>query len=240
MKNLKLIAAATIAALMASSVAPALAQYNNPQNRQNQGQNNNNQRADTYQNGYRAGYDDGRANRRYDDSMPNNRQGNGNGDRSQLWQQRYSRVYTYNDDSYYQQCRTSADPAGVLAGAIIGGLLGNAVTRGNSRPAGTVAGIVIGGALGASLTQNLDCNDRSYSYKAYSTAFNAGRPNAQYDWNNPANAHRGSIHVGTYYNDPDGFRCTSFNQTIYINNRPQNATGRACQQPDGTWAIVGQ
>ena len=171
----------------------------------------------------------------------NSRQGNNNnGDRSQLWQQRYSRTYTYADDNYYQQCRTSADPAGILAGALIGGLLGNAATRGNARPAGTVAGIVIGGALGASLTQNMDCNDRSYSYKAYSDAFNAGRPNQQYDWRNPANGRRGSIRVGTYYNDPDGFRCTTFSQSLYINNRAQTGSGRACQQPDRTWVIVGR
>jgi len=40
-------------------------------------------------------------------------------------------------------------------------------------------------------------------------------------------------------NDPDGFRCANFNQQIYINGSPQVSTGRACQQPDGTWAIVG-
>jgi hypothetical protein len=47
-------------------------------------------------------------------------------DRDQVWRQHYSRMYTYDDDVYYQECRTSADPAGIIAGALIGGLLGNA------------------------------------------------------------------------------------------------------------------
>ena len=31
---------------------------------------------------------------------------------------------------------------------------------------------------------------------------------------------------------------TIFTQTVYINNRPEEARGRACQQPDGNWAII--
>ena len=34
------------------------------------------------------------------------------------------------------------------------------------------------------------------------------------------------------------FRCSNYSQTIYVQGRPQEARGRACRQPDGTWAIV--
>jgi surface antigen len=47
------------------------------------------------------------------------------------------------------------------------------------------------------------------------------------------------LQIGAYYNDPDGFRCATFSQSIYIQGQPQQARGRACQQPDGVWAIVG-
>jgi len=191
----------------------------------------------TYQNGYRAGYDDARANRRFDDRIATNNRYDD--ERSQLWQRRYTRVSTYNDDNYYRECRTTADPAGVIAGALIGGLLGNAVVRGNARPGATIAGVIVGGALGAGLTRNLNCEDRSYTYRAYYEGFNAGRPNQQYEWRNPRNGRRGIVRVGQYYNDPDGFRCTTFSQAIYIGRTAQEAQGRACQQPDGTWTIVG-
>jgi surface antigen len=255
MKNPRLVAAATLAVLAGSAFQPVAAQYGGQYpgaDRPNPGaynapRNDNGPRnGSTYENGYRDGYDDARANRRFDDragayDRNDYRQGANDRvpDRSQLWQRRYSRVYTASDDNFYQQCAKSADPAGVIAGALIGGLLGNAATRGNARTPATVAGIIVGGALGAGLTRNLDCEDRSYSYKAYYDAFNAGRPNQEYAWRNPRNDRRGVVRIGAYYNDPDGFRCTTFSQTIYIAGRPQEGRGRACQQPNGTWAIVG-
>jgi surface antigen len=192
---------------------------------------------DGYRDAYRAGYEDGHANRRYNDHYgpppPV-----ANQDREDRWRKRYARTYTYNDDSFYQECRQSVDPAGVIAGALIGGLLGNAVGRGGGRTGATVAGVVVGGALGATLTRNLECEDRSYAYQTYYDGFNSGHPNSNYQWRNPRNGHSGDFRVGDYYDDPDGFRCANYTQKIFINGRPQPANGRACQQPDGTWAIV--
>ena len=185
-----------------------------------------------YDEGYRAGYVDGRRDNRGahfgDVRRPDDR-----GDR---WAQRYQRTYTYEDDSFYRECRQAVDPAGVVAGALIGGLLGNAASRGKG--SATVAGVIIGGVTGAALTKGLDCEDRSYAYKTYHDGFNAGRPNARYEWRNPRNGNRGEFLVQTYYDDPDGFRCANYTQQIFVAGRPQAASGRACQQPDGTWAIV--
>ena len=103
----------------------------------------------------------------------------------------------------------------------------------------TIAGVVVGGALGAALTKNMDCDDRSYAYNTYYDGFNAGRTGVPYQWRNPRSGNYGEFRVNDYYNDPVGFRCANFAQEIYIRGRPQTATGRACQQPDGTWAIVG-
>lgn len=157
-------------------------------------------------------------------------------DRDQQWRQRYSRRYTYNDDVYYRECRNSPDPAGVITGAIIGGLLGNTAGRGNT--GATLAGVIFGGAMGAALTSNMDCEDRSYAYRTYYDGFNSGRVGRNYDWHNPRNNHRGEFRVRSYYNDPYGFRCANFSQVTYVQGRSYNATGRACRQPDGTWAVV--
>jgi len=159
--------------------------------------------------------------------------------REELWRTRYARPYTYEDDAFYRDCRQTVDPAGVLGGAIIGGLLGNVLGGRGSRTGTTLAGIVVGGAAGALLTRRLDCADRSYAYRAYYDGFNTGRPNSVYTWRNPDNGHYGNFRVADYYDDQDGFRCANYSQEIFIDGRPQTATGRACQQPDGTWAIVG-
>jgi surface antigen len=116
--------------------------------------------------------------------------------------------------------------------------LGNAVGRGRGRTGATVAGVVVGGALGAALTRKLDCEDRSYAYKTYYDGFNAGRPNSEYRWRNPNNGHYGTFRVVDYVDDPHGFRCANYTQQIFIDGRPEAARGRACQQPDGTWTIV--
>jgi surface antigen len=251
------LAAAMVAAAAMSGIAglPAMAQYGNQptqyqdRNSQNQyqdrgppredrGRDPSNQYNDGYRAGYSAGYDAARNTQRYNDRPDNRAEIGGNrSDPNARWRQRYTQSYTYNDDNYYRSCRTSPDPAGVIAGALIGGLLGNAASRGNG--GATVAGVIVGGATGAALTRNLGCEDQSYAYKTYYDGFNSGRPNSTYQWRNPSNGHYGNFRVVNYANDPDGFRCANFSQQIYINGRPQISTGRACQQPDGTWAIVG-
>jgi surface antigen len=157
-------------------------------------------------------------------------------DRDRYWTQHYSRRYTYDDDVYYRDCRNGPDPAGVLAGGIIGGLLGNAASHGSA--GGTFAGVIFGGALGASLTSNMDCEDRSYAYRSYYDGFNSGRYGHRYEWRNPRNDHRGEFRIRSYYDDPYGFRCANFTQVTYIGGRSYRATGRACRQPDGAWAVV--
>jgi surface antigen len=157
-------------------------------------------------------------------------------DRWRAWRRHYGRQYTYNDDVAYTQCRNKADPAGVLAGAILGGILGNAVSHQNAGP--TVAGVVAGGAAGAALTSDMDCSDRSYSYRAYSHAFNANRADAVYHWNNPDNDDHGMIRVLDYYHDEDGFKCAVFWHNAVIDGREDRARGRACRQPNGIWAII--
>lgn len=157
-------------------------------------------------------------------------------DRELRWNRRYSRMYSYNDDVYYRECRNGPDPAGVIAGAIIGGLLGHTASGG--RTGATVAGVVAGGAIGAALTSNLDCEDQSYAYRTYYEGFNSGRPDSRYEWRNPRNDHRGVLRVGRYYNDPYGFRCANFIQDSYVQGHSYKVRGRACRQPDGTWAIV--
>lgn len=249
----KFIAAAMAATMLATAgIGGAFAQ--GYRDRDRGASNNNDPMAQAYSQGYREGYEDARLRRPFDDSYnappsagprgpgygngPGPGPAYGDNDRDGRWRQRYQQQYTYQDDSYYRECRNQPDPGGVIAGALIGGLLGNVIGKGSGQAAATVAGVVIGGVAGASLTSKMDCGDRSYAYKTYYNGFNAGRPNASYDWRNPQNGHRGVFQVGSYYNDPDNFRCATYSQVVYINNRPEETRGRACQQPDGTWAIV--
>lgn len=73
----------------------------------------------------------------------------------------------------------------------------------------------------------MDCNDRSYAYKAYSIGFKSDRPGSWHSWRNPSNGHRGEVRIGSYYNDPRGFRCADFTHVTTIQGRTQTTRGRA-------------
>jgi Ni/Co efflux regulator RcnB/surface antigen len=160
-------------------------------------------------------------------------------DRDRRWRDSYRRTYNYDDDYYYRRCRAEPDPAGIIAGAIIGALLGNTV-RERDRAEATIAGIIIGGTLGAALTSHMDCDDMSYAYRTYSDGFNDGRIDYDYRWRNPRSGHGGTFRITRYYYDRHGFRCAEFFQRLdYLRFNDRDRRGRACLQPDGAWVIVG-
>lgn len=226
------LAALAAALMMAAASTPATAQSDDYR--------------DGYREGYRAGFHDARNGRDFDDSVRERRDrysesddmDRGRHDRNDRWRERYSRDYSYRDDGFYQECRNQPDPGGVIAGALIGGLLGNAVGRGGGRAGATVAGVIVGGAAGAALTSHLECDDRSYVYRSYYDGFNGGRSERAYPWRNPRNGHRGEVRVERYFTDQDGFRCVRFTQSNNIDGRRYKSRGVACQQPDGSWAVV--
>lgn len=62
---------------------------------------------------------------------------------------RRDRVYRGYDGRYY--CRRSDGTTGLIAGAAIGGLIGNSLDRGGSSILGTLLGAGVGGAIGSSI-----------------------------------------------------------------------------------------
>ena len=188
-----------------------------------------------YMAGYRRGFDDARANRRYNDRVV--RDNEPRQDERALWTARYQRLYTYNDDIFYRECRNQqADPRGVIANSLIGGLLGQGTQQARNA---ADPGVIIGGAAGANLLTGLNCEDRSYAYQVYYDVLNNERINQPQEWRNVRTGRRGTFVVERFYEDPDGFRCANFSQTIFYQGRTNVLRGRACQQPDQFWAVVG-
>jgi surface antigen len=136
-----------------------------------------------------------------------------------------------------EEQRRGNTAGGAIIGAIAGGLLGNALSGGRSRGAGTAVGAVAGGLFGASVGSHLSCDDQRYASNIYVTGFEAGRPHHRYDWRAPSGAY-GYLDVGDYYRGPEGRRCATYEQRIWVEGRPEINSGRACRQPDGTWAII--
>jgi len=62
---------------------------------------------------------------------------------------RDTRIYRGGDGRYY--CRRSDGSTGVIAGAVIGGVIGNSLDRGRSGVLGTLLGAGAGAAIGSSI-----------------------------------------------------------------------------------------
>jgi len=138
-------------------------------------------------------------------------------------------------------CSANSGPkevSGTAAGAVAGGLIGNAIggSAGN-RLAGTVTGAAIGGFLGNRIGAALDDEDKRRAYAAQIQALETDPSGAPVAWRNPDSGRYGNVVPGPAY-QANGSTCRSYTNTIFIDGSPQTERGTACRNPDGTWAIV--
>ncbi len=138
-------------------------------------------------------------------------------------------------------CSANSGPkevGGTAAGALAGGLIGNAIggSAGN-RVAGTLIGATIGGIFGNRIGAALDDEDKRRAYAAQMQALETGPSGAPVAWRNPDDGRYGNVVPGPAY-QANGATCRQFTHTIYIDGAPQTQRGTACRNPDGTWTAV--
>jgi surface antigen len=138
-------------------------------------------------------------------------------------------------------CSADSGPkevGGTAAGAVVGGLVGNAIggSAGN-RLAGTLIGAAVGGFVGNRIGATLDDEDRRRAYAAQMQALETGPSGAPVPWRNPDTGRYGNVVPGPAY-QANGATCRQYTHTIYIDGVPQSERGAACRNPDGTWTKV--
>ena len=138
-------------------------------------------------------------------------------------------------------CQTSnwgtGQTVGTLGGAAGGGLLGSQFGKGSGKVAMTGLGVLLGAWAGNEIGASMDDVDRLKYQQAETRAYNAPI-GQQITWNNPNNGNSGTIVPVRDGYDTAGSYCREFQQTVVIGGRQQQAFGKACQQPDGSWKIV--
>lgn len=153
-----------------------------------------------------------------------------------------------NQGQYQSQTRQSRcdtdEVVGTGLGAIVGGVIGNQFGHGSGKTAATIGGVILGGIAGNAIAKD-SCKDQhadAYYYNnTYYDAFNDRDEGEEYNWRNPYSNNYGTVSAGEYYEDGyEGYSgpCREFEQSVYIDGRPETATGVACRQGDGTWRIV--
>lgn len=127
---------------------------------------------------------------------------------------------------------------GGLGGAALGGYLGSKVGQGKGQLAATAAGALAGLFIGSEVGKSLDRADQAYLNQSYSQAQSAPL-NQPIQWNNPQSGNYGTVTPIRDGTTPSGQYCREFQQTIVVDGRAETGYGTACQQPDGSWKIVG-
>ena len=154
----------------------------------------------------------------------------------------------YQQGGYQEQggsgCNDVDIAVGTGLGGLVGGIIGSQFGKGSGKTAATIGGVILGGIAGNAIAKDA-CKDKrqdAYYYNnAYYDSFNDPEEDERYEWNNPYTNNHGYVSAGEYYED--GYQdydgpCREFTQTVYIDGRPEQATGVACRQPNGTWRIV--
>ena len=117
---------------------------------------------------------------------------------------------------------------GAGAGAVGGGLIGLAAGGGTGMVVGAALGSLFGYGVGKSIEER-DRREAAYAFEQ----------NRRITWQNPDTGYSYVVvPTGTIYQG--GEQCRQFTMTADTGQQPQEVTGTACRQPDGTWAIVNQ
>lgn len=127
---------------------------------------------------------------------------------------------------------------GTLLGAGLGALLGAHIGDGDAGVMLGTAGAIVGASVGSSIGARLDEADRMEMELARAHALQYGEPGETTKWYNPDSGNGGAVVPGPVYQDPKGAYCREFTQRVIIAGKEEEAYGRACRQPDGSWLIV--
>lgn len=126
---------------------------------------------------------------------------------------------------------------GTLIGGAAGAVAGSQFGDGSGRLAMTALGTLAGAFIGNSFGESLDRADRQYAGRAQQVAFEHKPSGSQTTWRNPDSGNYGTITPTQTYRSRNGEYCREYQHTIVVGGRTQDAYGRACRQPDGSWEI---
>jgi surface antigen len=136
----------------------------------------------------------------------------------------------YEQGRYEAECRRGTPAAGTIFGALAGGLIGGAASRGNG--GAVVGGAILGGLLGNTVARDIDCDAQPVAFRVYADGLN-GNLGQRYEW-------RHDRSYG-YFTPVREFRrggvvCREFTETSYRpDGRSFTRSGSACRETGGHW-----
>ena len=135
-----------------------------------------------------------------------------------------------------------APAVGAVGGGAVSGLACSTLGKGNGKTAITAACALAGGLAGLFAGQAYSQSKANQSQMLAAQAQRQAMqmPGAPIPWMNQQNGQEGVVQMSKQYVDNQtGAYCREFQHAVKVNGRIQKAYGTACQQPDGSWKIVG-
>jgi surface antigen len=148
----------------------------------------------------------------------------------EIYRPTYIIPYDAYDDygtSYYGPVACDRDVVGAVLGGVAGALIGSH-NGGGAAVGGAIVGAILGGALG----EAVDMSDQA----CYGQVLEYVPNNQPVYWDDDGAQYQVTP-LRTYQNE-DGLYCREYQTSIYIDGYPQDAYGKACRQPDGSWQLV--
>ncbi len=139
-------------------------------------------------------------------------------------------------------CQTLQDNPKQVFGTLIGGglgaLVGSQIGGGKGQLAAVALGTLGGAFLGSEIGNSLDRADRLHAERNSRNALEHSRTGTTSSWRNPDSGYSGTFTPTRTFRSASGQDCREFQTTVTVGGREEDATGRACRQPDGTWRFV--
>ena len=127
---------------------------------------------------------------------------------------------------------------GTLLGAGLGALTGSQIGKGRGKLAAVAIGTLAGAYLGSEVGKSLDKADRFAMKQTAQTALEKNKIGQKSEWSNPDSGNNGNVTPTRTYQTASGSSCREYQQTVTIGGKTEQAFGRACRQPDGSWKII--
>lgn len=135
-----------------------------------------------------------------------------------------------------QQLGTKQTVGGLL-GAVGGAVAGSNIGGGKGRVAAVAVGTLLGAFVGSEIGKSLDNADKAAMAQTTHNALETQKVGTTSTWQNPDSGHSGTVTPTKTYQAPSGQYCREYTQTVNIGGQTEEAFGKACRQPDGTWKI---
>lgn len=132
-------------------------------------------------------------------------------------------------------CETATkEGVGGVTGAIVGGILGAQIGEGHATNAAIMFGALAGAMVGSKLGRHLDEHDEARAQ----IVLEQNRTGVSSHWVNPdSGANITMVPTNTYQNRT-GQSCREYQTEVTVGGKREQAYGRACRQPDGSWKII--